>query len=204
MTVPTLFTEVAGQTTITCTITLTDGRHVTVDAIADPMTLGSTAVAAMAAGDEEIFRILTPHGRVRWNLAMPTPSDLATLCDTWAHTAGFGDQGFGVFVHIVRHLELVEADLQRFYNLDLSAWPRGEMTTRRLVTLIQGLRHETMSLFWSEQHDMDPISKETIVLAQLASAPGQPHHFLVSREARRQRLADAEAVERMRARGMSS
>ena len=69
--------------------------------------------------------------------------------------------------------------------------------------LVNGLWHETNSLFWSELDDRDPVTKETIVLAQLASGPDEPHDFLRSRELRRQQAADAEAIERMRNRGLS-
>mgnify|MGYP006913174555 FL=1 len=51
--------------------------------------------------------------------------------------------------------------------------------------------------------DHDPLTKEATILAQLASAPGDPHQFLVSREIRRQKAEDDAKIARMRARGLS-
>lgn len=203
MTVPPIFTEAAGQDTVKFTVPLVSGRQVKTTAVADPMTLGTDTVALLATGDHAIFPLLTPRGRINWQLAMPKPADIATLCEKWALAAGLGEYGFGRLVHILRHTDLVEADLQRFYNVDLSAWPRGELTTRRVVVLIAGLEHERSSLFWSEMADHDPLTKEATILAQLASAPGEPHQFLVSRQLRRQHAEDAAKIERMRARGLS-
>lgn len=203
MTVPPIFTEAAGQDTVTFTVPLVSGRQVKTEAVVDPMTLGTDTVALLATGDHAIFPLLTPRGRIHWQIAMPKPVDIATLCEKWALAAGLGEYGFGRLVHILRHTDLVEADLQRFYNIDLSAWPRGELTTRRVVVLIAGLEHERSSLFWSEMEDHDPLTKEATILAQLASAPGEPHQFLVSRQLRRQHAEDTAKIERMRARGLS-
>lgn len=205
MPVPPLFAEAAGRETVTFTVPLTRGqKRVRVEAVADPMTLGSDVVHQMATEGVGVLPLLTDTGALNWTIAMPQAQDIDPLCVEWAKAAGLGEYGFGQFVHIVRNLELVEADLQRFYNLDLGAWPRREITTRRVVTLMAGLVHEYASLFWSEMNDRDPLSKEATVLAQLASGPGDPHEFLVSRELRRQREQDAEKIARMRRRGLAS
>lgn len=203
MTVPPIFTEAAGRDNITFTVPLASGRQVKVEAVAEPMSLGADTVALLASGDHAIFPLLTPRGMVNWQIARAKPQDVATLCEQWALAAGLGEYGFGRLVYILRHTDLVEADLQRFYNVDLSGWPRGEITTRRVVCLVSGLWHEHASLFWSEVADLDPLTKEATILAQLASAPGAPHPFLVSREIRRQKAEDAAKIARMRARGLS-
>lgn len=203
MAVPPIFAEIAGRDTVEFTVPLISGRQVKTEAVIDPMTLGTDTMASLATGDHAIFPLLTTRGMIHWHLAMPKPPDVATLCEQWAHAAGLGEYGFGRLVHILRHTDLVEADLQRFYNVDLSAWPRGEITTRRVVSLISGLWYEPASLFWSEMSDHDPITKEATILAQLASAPGQPHQYLVSRQERRQRAEDEAKIARMRARGLS-
>ena len=203
MNVPPIFDEIAGRDTIEFTVPLASGRKVRTEAVVDPMTLGTETVSLLATGDHAIFPLLTTRGMIHWQLAMPARADIATLCEQWAQAAGLGEYGFGRLVHILRNLDLVEADLQRFYNVDLSTWPRGEITTRRVVVLISGLWHERSSLFWSEMEDHDPLTKEATILAQLASAPGEPHPFLVSRQLRRQRAEDDAKAERMRTRGLS-
>lgn len=203
MAVPPLFAEVEGRDTITCTVPLLSGRRVHVEAVADPMTLGFDVLVDMAENDTGVIPLLTKKGLIHWQIALPKPYDLIALCKSWALAAGLGEYGFGRLVSIMRHLDLVEADLQRFYQVDLTDWPAGNITTRRVVVLISGLWHETDSLFWSELTDRDPLTKEAIVLAQLASSPNDPHQFLVSREQRRQQEEDAAAIERMRNRGLS-
>lgn len=203
MPVPPLFAEAAGQGTVAFSVPLSRGYKVKLEAVVDPMSLGPDAVYEMATGDDTVVPLLTETGLFNWQIAMPAPSDIVPLCFEWSRAAGLGQYGYGTIVKIVRHLDLVEADLQRFYNVDLSAWPRGEITTRRVVSLVSGLIYETASLFWSEMDDRDPLTKEAIILAQLVSSPGDPHPFLVSREIRRQKAEDAAKIARMRARGLS-
>ena len=85
--------------------------------------------------------------------------------------------------------------------LCVGQWARGEMSTRRVLSLVNGLEPETASLFWSELRGQNPLSREAIVLAQFASSPGSPHDFLVTPAEREQLAADQEAVERIRKRG---
>lgn len=203
MPVPPLFAESAGRDTITFTVPLQSGRRVHLEAVADPMTLGFETLVDMAEKDTGVLPLLTPKGRMNWRISFARPIDNIELCKTWAIASGYGEHGFGRLIKIIQNLDLVEADLQRFYNVDLSGWPAGNITTRRVLVLINGLWHETNSLFWSEMQDRDPLTRETIVLAQLASSPNEPHDFLISRELRRQKAADDAAIERMRARGMS-
>lgn len=203
MGLPPLFRDAIGkkQATVTVRLSLISGRTVKIEALADPMDAGLEAVAAFRDGVEAISDVLTPRGELRWQLAFPVPGDVPALCVAWAKACGFGKHGFARLVQIVRHLELVEADLQRFYGVDLGRWPRREISTRRVVSLVSGLEHETASLFWSELVGQNPLTHEAIVLAQLASAPGHPHDFLLTREQRRQMQADAEAIERIKQRG---
>lgn len=202
MALPPLFEEAAGRDTIWFTAPLSSGRKVNVQAVAEPLSIGFSAVSDLLR-EQSVLPLLTMKGRVNWAVSMPRPGDLEALCDAWATAAGLGEHGFVRLLFILQHLDLVEADLQRFYGVDLRGWPAGEISTRRVVTLVAGLVHETASLFWSELADRDPLNTETIVLAQMAGTPEEPHAFLVSRQIRRQRAEDQAAAERMRARGMS-
>lgn len=204
MTVPALFAEASGRTTVTFTVALASGRKVHLEAVADPMQRGLDAVADLARGDEAVIPLLTTKGLAAWRLACPRGPDLAALCYAWADAAGLGDHGFATLVTIVQHLDAAEADFQRFYNLDLSLWPARQISTRRVVTLMRALVYYPESLFWAEYRDRDPLTKEAWVLAEFASSEADLHHFLVPREVHRQREADAAAIERMRARGFSS
>lgn len=202
MVLPALFREARGDGTVTFEVTLLRGRSVTVEAVSDPMELGVEVVAAFAGNDfGAISRVLTPRGELRWWLAFPQSGDAPALCVEWAKACGFGEYGFARLRCVVEHLDLVEADFQRFYGADLGQWARGEMSTRRVLSLVNGLESETASLFWSELRGQNPLSREAIVLAQFASSPGSPHDFLVTPAEREQLAADQEAVERIRKRG---
>lgn len=203
MELPPIFAEVAGRETVPFRVRLVSGRRVKAEAVADPMVRGVQAVVDLAESGAGILGLLTTRGLINWQIARPRPDDLTALAVEWAKAAGLGDYGFGRLTHIVRHLDLVEADLQRFYGVDLTAWPRREMTTRRVVALVSGLVFETDSLFWSEMDDRDPLSKEAIVLAQMAGSPSHPHEFLVARKLREEEQKDKEKIARMRERGLS-
>lgn len=198
--------DATGARTVKFDVRLGSGRTVHLEAVADPVMAGFNSAIELFRGEAIDLSFLTDKAKMAWALAFPRPGDVRRLVESWLEAIGISRERVGVLFGAVDHLELVEADLQRFYGLDLGSWPRGELSTRRLAVLIEGLRHRPDSLFWSEiQSEFDPMSTEAVILAGIFGAlTEKPHPLLMARKNREEAAQKAAAMERMTARGLTA
>jgi len=97
--------------------------------------------------------------------------------------------------------DVVEADLQRFYGVDLAAYWRGELSLRRLSVLVSRLPADSAT---ARKHaDVNPDwTVEAILIADLWAAwTGKPHPALPKPKSASTRYASLRArLEEQRAR----
>lgn len=198
--------DATGARTVKFDARLGSGRTVHLEAVADPVMAGFTAAIELFRGEAIELNFLTDKAKMAWALAFPRSGDVRRLVESWLEAIGINHERVGVLVGVVDHLDLVEADLQKFYGLDLGSWPRGELSTRRLAVLIEGLRHCPDSLFWAEtKSEFDPMSTEAVILAGIfGSLTGKPHPLLMARKNREEAAQKKAVMERMAARGLTA
>jgi hypothetical protein len=104
------------------------------------------------------------------------------------------------------HADAVEADLQRFYNLDYRQRWRGNLTLRRLCVLIRFLpEHSAVALImrdgraaWGlEAHLLDDV-RMTLVGAKAKQHPLRPRPERIHTPERQRKLKDARRRARIR------
>lgn len=204
MSTPAIVTEAQGGVTIPLKVPLKRGGSVNLEAFLEPMGQGFEKFAESLEEGSIIKLLVTPETAVNWAVAMATKDDVPALLETWATAAGFTEAGLSVLSYAIYHLDLVEVDFQRFYGLDLRDWfnpGSTALTSRRVVTLILGLKDLTESLFWASLSDYSPMSKTEILLAHIASSlGGELHPLLQTKSDRAQKEKDAQQREEALAR----
>lgn len=200
---PPIVAEALGNTEVSFTVELASGRKVHMQAMRDPMAKGWEAFEKSGILQGSIAGVVTEKAKLNWALAMPKLADQKRLADAWAQAVGLGEEGFSVLIKATNRLDLVEVDLQRFYHVDVAEWvrPNGELSTRRVVGLLQGIRHRPDSLFWADSGEFDPLTKAEILLAQIAGQLAQKAHpFLTGKRDRAARREQEEKMARIMAR----
>lgn len=111
----------------------------------------------------------------------------------------------GLLPLIRRHEDDVEIDLQQVYSIDYRDYYRPDggasrLTTRRLLLLVDGLPRES-SRFWCAVTDMEPITWDQIILADIyAVLTKELHPVRTRREDQRKRRDTAAKKARVAAR----
>ncbi|MCQ4615974.1 hypothetical protein KBX29_03810 [Corynebacterium sp. CCUG 18816] len=198
--------EAAGARTVTFDVHLGSGRTVHMEGVADPIMVSFDSTLALLRGEGLDPNFITTRSQMAWGLAFPRAGDARRLVETWLAAIGINRERLSILARAVDYLELVEADLQHFYCLDLADWPRGVLSTRRLAVLMEGLRRRPESLFWAEtSSEFDPLTSESIILAGIFGAlTGQQHPLLTARKDRESAAEKQAAMARMQARGLSA
>ena len=198
--------EAAGARTVTFDVHLGSGRTVHMEGVADPIMAGFESTIALLRGEGLDPNFMTARSQMSWGLAFPRAGDARRLVEAWLAAIGINRERLSILARAVDYLELVEADLQHFYRLDLTDWPRGVLSTRRLAVLMEGLRRRPESLFWAEtSSEFDPLTSESIILAGIFGAlTGQQHPLLTACKDRKDQAEKQAAMARMQARGLTA
>lgn len=201
---PSIVQEVNGTSTTKFRVHLKNGRTVNLEGIVDPMDLGAEVLGEALASGRIVEHLVTPDAQINWALARGKAEDVPELMTSWAEAVGIGKRGLSLLVSVYEKTDLVEADLQMFYRVDLADWFRpgpGHMSTRRLVVLLLGIEFRTESLFWSSMGELDPMSRTDILLAQIAGGmSNKTHSFLTAKKDRADRAEQNVKMERIMAR----
>lgn len=203
MALPPIIAEAAGAQTVKFSAPLANGKKVKLEALADPRALGFDNIFHWGTSGWSIKGLLVGDSAMNWTLAFGLPDDIPAVLEAWQEAAGLGNQGMLIARKALEYSTLVEADFQRFYHLDFREWLdlESSMTTRRMLTLLNGLNFKTDSLFWAEVHDLDPLSRSEILLANLASSQEKPHPWLTARKDRAAQREMQEKFKRIQSRG---
>ena len=198
--------EAAGARTVKFDVHLGSGRTVHMEGVADPIMAGFESTLALLRGEGLDPNFMTARSQMSWGLAFPRAGDARRLVEAWLVAIGINRERLAILARVVDYLELVEADLQHFYQVDLGDWPRGKLSTRRLAVLMEGLRRRPDSLFWAEtSSEFDPLTSESIILAGIFGAlTGQQHPLLTARKDRESAAEKQAAMARMQARGLTA
>lgn len=203
MALPPIIAEAVGAETVKFSAPLASGRKVKLEAVCDPRVLGFDMIANWGSKGWKIDGFLVGKSLINWTISLATPNDFPAMIESWETASGIGNRGMLKAKLALQNAGLVEADFQSFYRLDFREWfiPGSSMTTRRMLSLLDGFSRRTDSLFWSEIADRDPLSRAEILLAQLVGGKdGRPHAFLTSREDRKAKEIEDEKIKRIAAR----
>lgn len=203
MAIPAIILEAQGKQTITFTVPLHTGRKVHMEGLLDPMDLGPEALAALAYELSGITRVFTETAHFNWALAAASQEDFLKLIETWLGAAGLGRDGLGLLKEVMEKLDLVEADLQLFYQVDIRDWfTPGGLSTRRVLSLVRGLEHRTDSLFWASFSELDPMDLGALISAQLWGLwSGEVHKTITAKRDRKNAELQEEQMKRIQQRG---
>ena len=197
--------ELAGERLVKFTVPLASGRKVHMEGLREPLDIGVPAFLRLGEDITVINRVFTPGAHLNWGLALAKPEDYPALLQAWGDAVGLGEDGVQIMRLAIQHLDLIEADLHMFYQLDVLDWLAGKYSTRKIMSLVQGLRRRPESLFGAEISDIDPMARGEIILAQIAGGmSGKPHSFLTAKVDRRVAAEEAEKMQRMASRGLSA
>lgn len=184
-------------------------RVINAEALADPMSLGFEGLKNLLEKPEGFRSVLSQKTRDKLMFLLPSGDDVVELFKGWLEATGIRGSGFGALQRALDHLDLVEADLHRYFQLDLADWfkPERTLSTRKLSVLILDLMKRPESAFGAEQAEMDPLSKLEIMFAQYyggMTESRKPHVFMTTRQDRLEEQELEARRQRMLNRGLSA
>lgn len=189
-------------------ITFTSGRD-TYRARLDPLWLGADGLQDLARNTKLVWQLLDDSSRLMAMMSDMFAARTLVLLRDYLDAAGLGFEGFHRLLYAIEHLDELEIDLLRL-GFDVRDWlnPDGPLSSRRVALIVKDCLHRPETQLGAVRENKHPISKDAIVLAQIAggmSESKEPHLYLRSPE---QLEAEAKAareerekIERIKARG---
>lgn len=194
-------------TTVTVTFQV-GGRSADLEMTADPMTLGVEWCVSFLENPSKFRRLFTTQSGFALFSLFPGPDDWQRLFDLWMGAAGFSAEKLRYLRLALQHLEAVEVDFLRDFQIDIYDWLRGEIPSRRVANLVADLAGRPETRFGAAMFGIvTPLAAGEIMLATSVAANPEakrPHALfktLAEVDVEREELAK---MERMRARGLSA
>lgn len=175
----------------------------------DPMWMGAAHLRELMNRPSGVFRVLDEQSAASVMLSDPLGRRVVPLLTDYLDAVGLGLEGLAQLSFALDNLDLLEVDLLCL-GLDVRDWlnPDGPLSSRRVRLLIRDFSDRPETNLGAKRFDLNPVSKEAIVLAQISGGMSQsdePHMFLKSPSmlaAERQvELEEAEKRERIKNRG---
>lgn len=174
----------------------------------DPMWLGAETLPELMEKPRLMWQLLDEASQFRAMTGDPFGKRVIALLGDYLDAVGLGFKGFGLLLHAIERIDLLEVDLLRL-GLDVRDWlrPEGSLSSRRVALLVADFLDRPETCLGAAHFDVVPLSKGEILLARYVGGPkeGEPHMFLKAPstlEAERQaQVAEAEKRERIKRRG---
>lgn len=152
----------------------------------DPMWLGPDLLPSLLTKTRLVWQLLDDDSKMQAMTNDPFGSLTVVLLSDYLDAAGLNFDGLARLRHAMENLEDLEVDLLRL-GFDVRDWldPEGPLSSRRVALLVRDFLDRPETRMGATSQKLLPVSKETIVLAQIASGMGGEgftHDFLKSPE----------------------
>lgn len=199
--------EMGTTTTVTVTFHV-GGRSADLEMTADPMTLGVEWCTTFLENPSKFRRLLTTKSGFALFSLFPSPNDWQRLFDLWMEAAGLSVEKLRYLRLALQHLEAIEVDFLRHFQIDIYDWLRGEIPSRRVANLVTDLAARPETRFGAAMLGIvTPLAAGEIMLAQSVAANSEtkkPHMLLKTLDEMDAEREEREKIKRMRARGLSA
>ncbi|ALC05915.1 hypothetical protein CDES_07530 [Corynebacterium deserti GIMN1.010] len=183
-------------------------RSADLEMTADPMTLGVEWCATFLENPSKFRRLLTTNSGFALFSLFPSPDDWQRLFTLWMEAAGLSAEKLHYLRLALQHLEAIEVDFLRHFQIDIFGWLRGEIPSRRVANLVADLAARPETRFGAAMFGIvTPLAAGEIMLAQSVAANSEakkPHMLLKTLAEMDAEREEREKIKRMRARGLSA